>query len=73
MLHDDVLFMKSSAALKAAQIIGWPWKFFYGFTVVPRFIRDAAYDFIDKNRYRWFGKKDACMIPTKDLRKRFLE
>ena len=65
--------MKSSEALKAAQIIGWPWKFFYGFMVALRFIRDAVYDFIDKNRYRWFGKKDDCMIPTKDLRKRFLE
>ena len=73
LLHDDVLFMKSSAALKAAQILGWPWKFFYGFMVVPRFIRDAVYDFIARNRYRWFGKKDACMIPTKELRQRFLE
>ena len=57
LLHNDVLFMKSSAALKAAQIIGWPWKFFYGFTVVPRFIRDAVYDFIARTDTAGLVKK----------------
>jgi predicted DCC family thiol-disulfide oxidoreductase YuxK len=42
------------------------------FIVVPRPLRDTAYDFIARYRYRWFGKKDTCMVPTPELRARFL-
>jgi predicted DCC family thiol-disulfide oxidoreductase YuxK len=40
--------------------------------VIPKFIRDAVYDFIARNRYSWFGKKDQCMIPTAELKSKFL-
>lgn len=73
LVHNGRLFMKSSAALKAAAILGWPYKILYGFMIVPRFIRDGVYDIIAKNRYRWFGQKEECMVPTKELRERFLD
>jgi predicted DCC family thiol-disulfide oxidoreductase YuxK len=49
------------------------WKILYGFIIVPRFLRDAVYNFVAKNRYRFFGKKDECMMPTQDLLDRFLQ
>lgn len=73
LLHEGKMYMKSSAALKAAQLLGWPLKLVYGFIIVPKFIRDGVYNLIAKNRYKWFGKKDACMIPTKELRSKFLD
>jgi predicted DCC family thiol-disulfide oxidoreductase YuxK len=51
----------------------WYWKEFQIFWIVPAFIRNAVYDFIAKNRYKWFGKKDRCMIPTPEMRSRFLD
>ncbi|MGL6267168.1 MAG: thiol-disulfide oxidoreductase DCC family protein [Chitinophagaceae bacterium] len=44
----------------------------YVFIIVPRFIRDGVYNFIARNRYKWFGKKESCFLPTADLRNRFL-
>ncbi len=44
----------------------------YGFIIVPKFIRDGIYNWIAKNRYRWFGKKEVCMVPTPEVRSRFL-
>ena len=41
--------------------------------IIPRFIRDGVYDFIAKNRYKWFGKKDQCMIPSPELKSRFID
>ena len=52
------------------QLDGWP-GLLGVFQVVPRFIRDAVYDFIGRNRYQWFGKKSECMIPTPDIQRRF--
>jgi predicted DCC family thiol-disulfide oxidoreductase YuxK len=53
-----------------SQLDGWP-VFLGTFRVVPRFIRDAVYDFVGRRRYRWFGKKSECMIPTPDIQQRF--
>jgi len=49
-----------------------PVKILYGFIIIPRFLRDWLYEFIAANRYRWFGKKESCMIPSPDLKQRFL-
>lgn len=73
LIEGDKLFQKSTAALKIAKSLGGAWPLMYGFIVVPRFARDWIYDFIAANRYRWFGKKDECMIPTPELRARFLD
>lgn len=73
-LHlDGKIFTQSTAALKVARRLdGWP-RMLYGFIIVPAFIRNAVYRMIAKNRYRWFGKKDACMLPTPSIKARFLD
>lgn len=65
-------YTQSTAALKMARMLSMPWRLLYAIIIVPRFIRDAAYRLMARNRYRWFGKKDACMIPTPALQSRFL-
>jgi len=66
-------YVKSNAAVRVARTLGWPWALFYAFVAVPRPLRDVAYSFVARNRYRWFGKQEVCMIPTPDLKRRFLE
>jgi predicted DCC family thiol-disulfide oxidoreductase YuxK len=64
---------KSTAALKIATALGFPQNIMAIFFIVPHFIRNWVYDFIAKNRYKWYGKKESCMIPTKELKSRFLD
>lgn len=62
----------STAALKIGQTSRFPWSFLASIgLIVPKFMRDWVYDQIGKHRYQWFGKRDACMIPTPDLKSRF--
>ncbi len=65
-------FVKSDAALRIGQEFGGLWKGLALFTWIPRVVRNAIYDVVAKNRYRWFGRKDACMIPTPELQAKFL-
>ena len=66
-------YYKSAAALRICRHLKGAWKLFYGFIIVPRFIRNVAYDIIAKNRYKWFGKKEeSCMLPSPSIRKRFI-
>jgi predicted DCC family thiol-disulfide oxidoreductase YuxK len=67
------LFKKSAAALQITSHLGFPWTMLSVFKILPVFIRDFFYDFIARNRYRFFGKRDACMIPTREVRAKFLE
>ena len=67
------IYYKSTAALKAASQLDFPTNLLSIFLIVPAFIRNWVYDFIAKNRYKWYGKKDACMIPTLKLKNKFLE
>ncbi len=66
------LYQKSSAALQIARQLGGGWRLMYGFIIVPRFLRDFVYNIIAKNRYRWFGKKETCRLPTPEERAKFL-
>lgn len=63
---------QSSAALQIARHLNGGWKLFYGLIIIPKFIRDFFYNIIARNRYRWFGKKESCVIPTWEMRERFL-
>ncbi|WP_163515848.1 thiol-disulfide oxidoreductase DCC family protein [Gelidibacter japonicus] len=63
---------KSTAALKIASKLGFPRHLMVVFLIVPAFIRNWVYDFIAQNRYKWYGKKKECMIPTKELKSKFL-
>ena len=67
------VFNKSRAALEVAKRMRGLWPLMYVFIVIPGFLRDIIYDFIARNRYKWFGKKDACRIPTPELKSRFLD
>lgn len=64
--------IKSAAALKIGKSFGGLWRLLVIFEWIPTSISDAIYDVVAKNRYRWFGKKDACMIPTPELKAKFL-
>jgi predicted DCC family thiol-disulfide oxidoreductase YuxK len=72
-LDNGKIYTQSSAAFRICKHLDNGWKLFYGLMVIPKFIRDAAYNLIAKNRYRWFGKTESCMIPTPDMRERFLD
>ena len=63
----------SDAALRICKWLDWPAKALYAFMIIPKFIRQPFYKWIAKNRYKWFGKKETCMVPTIDVRGRFLE
>ncbi|MCI4670271.1 MAG: DCC1-like thiol-disulfide oxidoreductase family protein [Bacteroidia bacterium] len=70
--EDGQMYTKSTAILKIARQLPFPFPLAYVFMVVPKFIRDGIYSFIAKNRYRWFGKRDTCRVPTPEERARFL-
>lgn len=70
--EENGLDYKSTAALKIASKLGFPRNLMGIFLIVPTFIRNWVYDWIAKNRYKWFGKKNECMIPTPNLKSKFL-
>jgi predicted DCC family thiol-disulfide oxidoreductase YuxK len=67
------VFARSTAALRIARRLRFPWPLAYGLIAIPRPLRNAMYDWVAHNRYHWFGKREACMIPTPELRARFME
>jgi len=72
LLEGEKIYLRSSAALRITRYLGGFWRVFQIFWIVPPFVRDAIYDFIAKNRYKWFGKKPECMLPSPELKERFL-
>jgi len=71
-IENDKPYNRSTAALKVCRHLRGLWPLFYGFIIVPKFIRDGVYNWVANNRYKWFGKKDSCMIPTPEVKARFL-
>jgi predicted DCC family thiol-disulfide oxidoreductase YuxK len=72
LIEKNKAYIKSTAALTLAKHLKGLYKFGYIFIIVPAFIRNWVYDYIAKNRYKWFGKKDSCIVPDENLAKRFL-
>jgi predicted DCC family thiol-disulfide oxidoreductase YuxK len=72
LIENNTLFTKSTAVLKIAKQLSGLYKLSYSFIIIPLFIRDTIYDFIAKNRYKWFGKKESCMIPSIEVSEKFL-
>ncbi len=66
-------FDKSTAALHIAKELPGFWPLLYGFIIIPKFIRDWVYDWIAKNRYKWFGRQKSCWVPTPELKSKFLD
>jgi len=73
MIERGRVFVRSTAALRTLRRIGLPWSLLYPLIVVPRPLRDAAYDLIARRRYGWFGRRDTCMVPTPEVESRFLK
>jgi predicted DCC family thiol-disulfide oxidoreductase YuxK len=67
------VYIKSSAALQICRKLTGLWRFFSVLRVFPPIVRDYLYDIVAKNRYNWFGKRDSCMLPTAEMKKRFLD
>lgn len=71
-VEDGRGYQESDAVLRIARGLGGPWKALGIFRLIPKLLRDRAYRLIARNRYRWFGKMEACWVPTPELRGRFL-
>ena len=66
-------YTRSTATLKVAREIGGWWPLLYALIVVPRPLRDMVYRIVARHRYRWFGKRDACLVPSADIQDRFVD
>jgi predicted DCC family thiol-disulfide oxidoreductase YuxK len=73
LLSEDKVYKKSSAALRIAKKLSGLYPLLYVFIIIPPFIRHGVYDIIAKNRYKWWGKRDSCRMPTPELRARFVD
>lgn len=71
-IENGKAYTRSTAALKVCRHLRRGWPLCYGFIIVPGFIRNAIYDWIARNRYKWFGTRTECMVPTPEIRERFL-
>lgn len=72
LVEGDRWYTGSTAALRIARALAWPWPLLYTLVVVPRPLRDALYHWVGRNRYAWFGRSPACPVPNPRLRGRFL-
>ncbi|HEV8582991.1 MAG TPA: thiol-disulfide oxidoreductase DCC family protein [Thermoanaerobaculia bacterium] len=73
LVEGDRWYKESDAALGVVRILGGPWRALGVLRLIPRPLRDRLYRLIARNRYRWFGKREACWLPTPELRERFLD
>lgn len=72
LIDENKSYTKSTAALRVCKELRGVWKLLYIFIFIPRPLRDMLYTLIAKNRYKWFGKKDNCILPTPEMKNRFL-
>ena len=73
LIEGDKLYTKSSGALRMLKHLGGWWRLLYVFIIVPKFIRDGIYNWVSKNRYKWYGKMNECWLPRPEWKARFLE
>ncbi|MBE0570161.1 MAG: thiol-disulfide oxidoreductase DCC family protein [Ignavibacteriaceae bacterium] len=73
LINDDDKYVKSTAALNICKQLTGPIKMFYPFILVPKIFRDFVYDMIAKNRYKLFGRRQSCRVPTEADRSKFFE
>jgi predicted DCC family thiol-disulfide oxidoreductase YuxK len=72
LIESEQYYTRSTAALRVLRLLGGYWSYLYSLRIIPPFLRDAVYRFVARYRYRFWGKKDECMMPTKELQDRFL-
>lgn len=73
LIENGTAYTRSTAALKVARKLQGGYKWLYPLIVIPIFIRDAVYNFIARNRYKWFGKRASCWLPKPEWKSRFLD
>jgi predicted DCC family thiol-disulfide oxidoreductase YuxK len=73
LVEGDRIFVRSTAAIRVMSQLGFPWSLASLLLALPEPLRDSAYRVVAANRYRWFGTRDRCMIPTPEIRSRFLD
>jgi predicted DCC family thiol-disulfide oxidoreductase YuxK len=73
LLEGNQLFTRSTAALNVVKKLNSLWPLLYVLIIIPPVIRNFVYSYVARNRYNWFGKKESCWIPTKDLKSKFLD
>ncbi len=73
LVENGQVYTHSTAALRILRQLRGPWAWLYAAIVVPRPLRDAVYRFVARHRYQWFGRREACWLPTPELRTRFLQ
>ncbi len=71
-IEDGQVYDKSTAVLKISRHLNWPWPMFSIALHLPLYIRDSVYDFVGRNRYKWFGKKDSCTMMIPEYKNRFI-
>jgi len=72
LIKNGRIYYKSEAALRIARQLHGLWPLFYGLILIPGVIRDLVYDFMARNRYRLYGKREECFLPAEGIRERFL-
>ncbi|MEJ8820368.1 thiol-disulfide oxidoreductase DCC family protein [Lacibacter sp. H407] len=72
-IEDGIAYRESTAALKICRHLDGGWKLLYALIIIPAFLRDGIYKWIGRNRYKWFGKQESCMLPTAEQRARFVD
>lgn len=72
LIEKNKAYVKSSAALRVSKYLKGLYPIAFGLLIIPSFIRNWVYDYVAKNRYKWFGKMDNCLVPDENLSKRFL-
>jgi predicted DCC family thiol-disulfide oxidoreductase YuxK len=73
LIAPDGVYARSDAVIEIAARLGGAWRLARGLKIIPRGIRDWAYGVLARNRYKWFGKRDSCMVPTPNIKRRFLD
>ncbi len=72
LIEDNKIYNKSTAALRISRELTPLWNWFYILIIIPTKLRDFIYDIIAKNRYKWFGKRDTCLVDNTKYKKRFI-
>jgi len=72
LIDNEKCYIKSSAALHISKQLSGGYPLLFGFMIIPTFIRNWVYDFVARNRYQWYGKKESCMVPTTEMKEKFL-
>jgi predicted DCC family thiol-disulfide oxidoreductase YuxK len=72
LVENGSYYTESAAVLRIARRLRFPWPLAYVFILVPKPLRNALYRLVARNRYRWFGRDEQCLLPSPDLKRRFL-